>query len=386
MGTSINVLTINAGSSSVKLALFSAGSPASLPERLFESSATNVGQPAAAITALLDELDNKIPRHDVSAISHRVVHGGPKYNHPQIITDELKQELRALASFDPVHNPVALELINVLGQRFPDITQVACFDTAFFHDLPRVAQTMSLPRKYQAQGLRRYGFHGLSYTYLLSAFREMAGEAAANGRVIFAHLGSGASLAATKHGKPIDTTMSFTPASGILMSSRSGDLDPGIAWYLHRQDGMDLEEYNRMVNFESGLVGVSGLSADMLTLLQNEADDKRAAEAVDLFCYQVKKSIGALAATLDGVDSLIFSGGIGEQAPAIRWRICEGLDFLGVNLDQAANEQQAALISAPGSGVGVHVIPTDESLVMAELAIDLISKNPAGEPVDNGLN
>lgn len=369
----MSVLTINAGSSSIKLALFSAGSLTSLPERLFESSVADVGR--LAIETLLDRLADEGPDHNISVISHRIVHGGPKYDRPQVITGDLRRELQTLASFDPIHVPVALELIDILGQRFPGVTQVACFDTAFFHDLPRVAQIMPLPRKYEAHGLRRYGFHGLSYTYLLSAFQKMAGDVAANGRVIFAHLGSGASLAATRHGKPVDTTMGFTPASGVLMSSRSGDLDPGIVWYLHRQAGVDLEEYNHMVNFESGLLGVSELSADMLTLLQNEVGNGQAAEAVNLFCYQIKKSIGALAATLDGLDSLVFSGGIGEQAPAIRERVCEGLNFLGIKLDEAANQQQAALISAPDSKVGVHVIPTDESLVMAQQAVNLVSKS-----------
>ncbi len=377
MGTSINVLTVNAGSSSIKLALFSVGSSDSLPVRILQDSATNIDH-SSAITAMLDKLADTMREHTVSAICHRIVHGGPKYGRPQIITDEFKRELRELERFDPVHTPAAVSLIDALSLRFPDTIQVACFDTAFFHDVPRMAQIIPLPHSYEAHGLRRYGFHGLSYTYLLSAFRQKAGEVAADGRVIFAHLGSGASLAAIKGGKPVDMTMGFTPASGVMMSTRSGDVDPGIEWYLQRQAGIDSEAYNHMVNFESGLLGVSGLSGDMLNLLQNEAGNERAAEAVSLFCYQVKKSIGALAATLGGLDSLVFSGGIGEQAPAIRERICSGLDFLGIQLDGASNDNQADLISAAQSKVGVHVMPTDESLVMAQQTFDLVSKTSTG--------
>jgi acetate kinase len=409
VGTNVNILTINAGSSSIKLALFSAESSVASFERVLEASITDIGQSTAAlhvheppeaeptqqltvtdqtaaITVLLDWLADKMSRRAISAIGHRIVHGGPKYSQPQIITETLEQELQSMASFDPEHAQVTLHLINALRQRFPDIPQVACFDTAFFHDLPRVAQILPLPRKYEAQGLQRYGFHGLSYTYLLSAFREKAGEASANGRVIFAHLGSGASLAATHGGKPIDTTMSLTPASGLVMSSRSGDLDPGIVWYLHQQTAMSLEDYNHMVNFESGLLGVSGLSADMLTLLQNEAANEKAAEAVNLFCYQAKKSIGALAAALGGLNSLVFSGGIGEQAPVIRERICAGLDFLGIELDETNNKQQAALISSPHSKVGVHLIPTDEALVIAKQAMNIINHDTAQREDGNGLN
>ncbi len=402
-------MTINAGSSSIKLALFSTDSSDTSLERVLEASITDIGQSTAALCTheppeseqtqqlvvadqptamkiLLDWLIDKLSGRDISAISHRIVHGGPKYSQPEIISENLEKELQSLASLDPEHASVSLQLIDTLRQRFPDIPQIACFDTAFFHDLPRVAQIVPLPNKYEAQGLRRYGFHGLSYTYLLSAFQEAAGETAANGRIIFAHLGSGASLAAIHNGKPVDTTMSLTPASGLVMSSRSGDLDPGIAWYLHRQVDMSLENYNHMVNFESGLLGVSGLSSDMHTLLKNEATNERAAEAISLFCYQAKKSIGALVAVLGGLDSLVFSGGIGEQSPVIRERICKGLNFLGIELDATNNEQQASLISASHSGVGVHIIPTDEALVIAKQAINVINQDTIRVEDGNGLD
>lgn len=342
-----------------------------------ERAVTVTGQ-AAVIQTMLDVLSEKITTQDITAIGHRIVHGGPNYSEPRRITDELEQELQSLASFDPEHMPIELELIRTLRERFLDVPQIACFDTSFFHDLPKVAQLMPLPRQYQAQGLRRYGFHGLSYEYLLSAFRDVAGDVAANGRVIFAHLGSGASLAATHSGKPIDTTMGFTPASGIVMSTRSGDIDPGVAWYLHKQAGMSVEAYNHMVNFESGLLGVSGLSADMLTLLNNEAANQHAAEAVDLFCYQAKKAIGGLVASLGGVDSLVFSGGIGEQAPRIRSRICSGLGFLGIELDENSNAQHLECISSLSSRVGVHVIPTDEAQIIGKQTVGVMNAEQTG--------
>ncbi|PIZ62318.1 acetate/propionate family kinase [Candidatus Saccharibacteria bacterium CG_4_10_14_0_2_um_filter_52_9] len=394
MGTKSNILTVNAGSSSIKLDLFSINNSGGL-ERVLNAAITRIGQAGAllsvsrqddekqthqldgvdygsAIDHLVQWLVAEVPLEEIAAIGHRVVHGGPAHSQPELLTDDLERELSSLIAFDPGHAPAALQLINVLRQQFPDVPQMACFDTAFFHDMPRVAQQLPLPRKYEAQGLRRYGFHGLSYNYLLAAFGEMAGETAANGRVIFAHLGSGASLAATFGGQPVDTTMGFTSASGIMMSSRTGDLDPGIIGFLNQQGGLSIEDYGHMVNFESGLVGVSETSADMYTLLQAETTDERAAEAVNLFVYQVKKSIGALAASLGGLDSLIFSGGIGEQSPLIRQRVVEGLGFLGIELDDTANQQQAELISAPHSTAGVHVIATDEAQVIARQAKEIL--------------
>lgn len=379
MGTNIlNILSVNAGSSSIKLALFTADLGNQNAERTHETSIQDISDLTQAASAVKQWLDEVIPGQAIDAIGHRIVHGGPKHDKAELITNELMEELRSFTSFDPEHLPAEIELIYELGQQFPDTAHVACFDTAFFHDLPIQARLLPLPRKYEASGLRRYGFHGLSYSFLLSQFRNIAGEAAVNGRVIYAHLGSGASLAATHEAKPIDTTMSFTPASGIIMSSRSGDIDPGLVLYMQKRHGLDAEQFNHMVNFESGLLGVSELSASMLTLLQNESSNQKAAEAVELFVYQVRKSIGSLSAALGGLDSLVFSGGIGEQSSVLRGRICEGLGFLGIEIDQANNDQHSTLISTPGSRVGVHVIPTDEASIIIQQVCATLSTNMPG--------
>jgi acetate kinase len=242
---------------------------------------------------------------------------------------------------------------------------VACFDTAFHHDLPRVARMLPIPRRYEALGVRRYGFHGLSYAYLMGELASLAGTEVAQGRVILAHLGNGASLAAVHDGKPVDTSMSFTPTAGVPMSTRSGDLDPGLLWYLARTEGLDARQFNVMVNSQSGLLGMSETSSDMCDLLDREARDVRAAEAIALFCYQVRKWIGGFAAALGGLDTLVFAGGIGENAPLIRERICEGLGFLDIKLDQERNAENAALISTETGRVKVRVIRTDEALMIA---------------------
>jgi acetate kinase len=253
-----------------------------------------------------------------------------------------------------------------LQRRFPDLPQVACFDTAFHHELPRVAQLLPIPRRYEAQGVRRYGFHGLSYAFLMDEMARLAEPDAAHGRVILAHLGNGASLAAVHEGKPVDTSMSFTPTGGVPMSTRSGDLDPGLLWYLARTEGLDAKRFNEMVNFQSGLLGVSETSSDMRDLLDREMNDVRAAEAVALFCYQVKKWIGAFAAALGGLDTLVFAGGIGENGPAIRARICDGLEFLGIKLEQKRNEANEGVISAAAGRVAIRIIRTDEECMIAE--------------------
>jgi acetate kinase len=243
---------------------------------------------------------------------------------------------------------------------------VACFDTAFHHDLPRVARLLPIPRRFEAKGVRRYGFHGLSYAYLMKELTRLAGPEAAQGRVILAHLGNGASLAAVLGGKSQDTSMSFTPTAGVPMSTRSGDLDPGLHWYLARTEGLDPKAFNEMVNFQSGLLGISETSSDMRVLLDHETQDVRAAEAVALFCYEVKKRIGAFAAALGGLDTLVFAGGIGENAPVVRARICEGLEFLGIGIDEKRNASNEGLISSSAGRVSVRVIHTDEELMIAE--------------------
>jgi acetate kinase len=282
------------------------------------------------------------------------------------------EELLRLSAFDPEHLPEEIQLTEAFHRRFPDLPQVACFDTAFHHDLPRVALLLPIPRRYEAQGVRRYGFHGLSYAFLMGELARLAGTEVARGRVILAHLGNGASLAAVRDGKPVDTSMSFTPTAGVPMSTRSGDLDPGLVWYLARSEGLDAKQFNAMVNFQSGLLGVSETSSDMRDLLEHETQDVRAAEAVALFCYQVKKWIGAFAAALGGLDTLVFAGGIGENAPAVRARICDGLGFLGIELGEKRNTANEGVISVATSRVAVRVIRTDEEQMIAKTVCSVL--------------
>jgi acetate kinase len=381
------VLTINGGSSSIKFALFETGDPLrrilagrieriGLPEAALVVKGLNpaddftraVTAPnhTAAVEALMDWIEARIQRGELTAVGHRVVHGGAKYWDAQLITREMVADLRQLTPFDPEHLPEEILLTEAFHRRFPDLPQVACFDTAFHHDLPRVAQLLPIPRRHEAQGVRRYGFHGLSYAFLMEELGRVAGPEAAQGRVILAHLGNGASLAAVHRGQPVDTSMGFTPTAGVPMSTRSGDLDPGLVWYLARTEKMSPKQFNEMVNFQSGLLGVSETSSDMHDLLERQTQDVRAAEAVALFCYQVKKWIGAFAAALGGLDTLVFAGGIGEHAPTIRARICDGLGFLGIELEEKRNTANEGLISAAASRVAVRVICTDEEYMIAK--------------------
>jgi acetate kinase len=381
------ILTINGGSSSIKFALFEAGDP---PRRILEGGieriglaeaalrvkgpdqADNFSRPVAAtdhtkaVGALMDWIEERSGRDALTAVGHRVVHGGPKYSEPQQITAEMVEELHRLSPFDPEHLPEEILLTEAFHRRFPDLPQVACFDTAFHHDLPRVARLLPIPRRYEAQGVRRYGFHGLSYAFLMGELARLAGLEAAQGRVILAHLGNGASLAAVRDGKSIDTSMGFTPTAGVLMSTRSGDLDPGLVWYLARTEKMSAKQFNEMVNSQSGLLGISETSSDMHDLLERETMDVRAAEAIALFCYQVKKWIGAFAAALGGLDTLVFAGGIGENAHIVRARICDGLGFLGIELEEKRNAANEGVISAAAGRVAVRVIRTDEELMIAK--------------------
>ena len=380
------ILTINGGSSNIKFALFAANDAL---RRILAGSIERIGSPeaamrvkgqdpadsfsrsvpapdhTAAVSILMDWIEERLGRDALTAVGHRVVHGGPKYSEPQRITAEMVDELHRLSPFDPEHLPEEILLTEAFHRRFPDLPQVACFDTAFHHDLPRVARLLPIPRRYEAQGVRRYGFHGLSYAFLMGELARLAGTEAAQGRVILAHLGNGASLAAVRNGKSVDTSMGFTPTAGVPMSTRSGDLDPGLIWYLARTEGVDAKGFNEMVNHESGLLGVSETSSDLRDLLECETQDVRAAEALALFCYQVKKWIGAFAAALGGVDTLVFTGGIGENATVIRSRICEGLGFLGIELSEKRNTKSAGVISAAASQVTVRVIRTDEELMIA---------------------
>jgi acetate kinase len=380
------ILTINGGSSSIKFALFEA---ADSLRRILEGAIERIGLPAAslrvkgldqadnfsrsvkapdhtaAVATLMDWIEERGERGALTAVGHRVVHGGPKYSRPERIAPEMVRELRRLSPFDPEHMPEEILLIEAFQRRFPDLPQVACFDTAFHHDLPRVARLLPIPRRYEAQGVRRYGFHGLSYAFLMKELARVAGAEAAQGRVILAHLGNGASLAAVREGKSLDTSMSFTPTAGVPMSTRSGDLDPGLVWYLARTEQMSPKQFNEMVNSRSGLLGISETNSDMRDLLECEAQDVRAAEAVALFCYQVKKWIGAFAAALGGLDTLVFAGGVGENAPAVRARICAGLEFLGVEIEEKRNTANDGLISTAAGRVAVRVIHTDEEWMIA---------------------
>jgi acetate kinase len=320
----------------------------------------------AAVGALMDWIEKRSGREPLTAVGHRVVNGEPKYYKPQRITAEMIDELRRLSPFDPEHLPEEILLTEAFHRRFPDLPQVACFDTAFHHDMPRVAQMLPIPRRYEAQGVRRYGFHGLSYAFLMEELARLGDPSATTGRVILAHLGNGASLAAARYGKSVDTSMSFTPTAGVPMSTRSGDLDPGLVSYLARTEEMSAKQFNEMVTSHSGLLGISETSSDMRDLLDRETQDVRAAEAVALFCYQIKKWIGAFAAALGGLDTLVFAGGIGENAPAVRTRICDGLGFLGIGLDEHRNATNGGVISAPSSQVAIRVIRTDEACMIAE--------------------
>lgn len=388
------VLTINGGSSSIKFAVFEAGDSLrqilaggidqiGRPEAALRAEGVNaadsVSRPVsapdhtAAVSALMDWIAERPGRDEaLTAVGHRVVQGGPKYSEPQRLTAELIDELRRLSPFDPEHLPEEILLAEACRRRFPDLPQVACFDTAFHHDLPRVARLLPIPRRYEAQGVRRYGFHGLSYAFLMGELARLDRDAA-RGRVILAHLGSGASLAAVHDGKSVDTSMGFTPTAGVPMSTRSGDLDPGVLWYLARTERLDAKGLNEMVTRDSGLLGVSETSSDMRELLEHETQDVRAAEAVALFCYQLKKWIGAFAAALGGLDTLVFAGGIGEHAPAVRARACEGLRFLGIELDETRNAANEGVISAAASPVVVRVIRTDEERMIAESVCRVLS-------------
>jgi acetate kinase len=381
----VHILTINGGSSSIKFALYQIGEPLvrmlhgkidriGLPDTSLEFndpirnqqgiSSFVASDPKSAANFLIDWFERQHGFASVKAIGHRVVHG-MKHTEPMLATQELLDELHRIVPFDPEHLPREIELIEAFRQRRPKLPQVACFDTAFHHTMPRVAKLLPIPRRYDAQGVQRYGFHGLSYAYLMQELERLAGTQAANGRVILAHLGNGASLAAVRDGRSMDTTMGLTPAAGLMMSTRSGDIDPGLVSFLARSERMTAEQFDRMINRESGLLGISETSSDMRDLLAREAHDIRAAEAVALFCYQTKKGIGAYAAALGGLDTLVFAGGIGENAPPVRLRICADLGFLGIELDELRNAENAQVISADTSRVVVRVIRTDEELMIA---------------------
>lgn len=382
------ILSINGGSSSIKFALFN--NEPSLP-LVFEGRMEKIGQKEArfwvksptqqdtidtalsapdmqtSVQVLVEWIKNHTGHDAIAAIGYRVVHGGPKYSDPTVITDEMLTELEALIPFDPEHMPGNIQLIHTLRSHYPTALHIACFDSAFHRDVPAVARFLAIPRSFEKHGVRRYGFHGLSYASILEKLKETEGDAIAGRKIIIAHLGSGASLVAIQDGKSIDTSMSFTPASGIPMSTRSGDIDPGLFLFLSQTMGFDAKKIDEVLNQESGLLGLSETSANMDDLLKNETNDPRAREAVSFFCYHVKKWIGAYAAALGGLDMLVFTGGIGEQAPEIRLRICEHLEFLGISLDRSQNERNEGIISMPTGRVKICTMHSDEELMIARL-------------------
>jgi acetate kinase len=383
------VLTVNSGSSSIKFALFTCGES---PERVMHGALTGIGTSGAALTsdlrgasasALGDEgadhpsaarhlvswLEPHLAHRAPAAIVHRLVHGGDRFHEATRITPSVLDALRQLVPLAPNHLPDELALIDAFARVRPATTQVACFDTAFHHEMPEVSRTLAVPA---TPGIRRYGFHGLSYGYLLDRLKHDIG-AAAGGRIVMAHLGNGASLAAVRDGRCMDTSMGLTPAGGLVMSSRTGDIDPGLIVHLARRYQLSIDAMDEMLTQQSGLLAISACSGDMQKLLTLETSNAAARLAVDVFCYQLRKWIGAFAAALGGLDTLVFAGGIGEHAPAVRERTCEPLAFLGIRLDRARNAANAAVISADAAPVTVRVIPTDEALMMAREACALLS-------------
>jgi acetate kinase len=378
-----HILTLNAGSSSLKYALFersrdsarSSGSECSpaLPDgtlaRTLSGKVERIGSQAPdharALETVLGEIEARAGLGSVDAVGHRIVYGGEAFQASTSITAGVVSELRRLCELDPDHLPAEIAIIEAFRARSPSTPQVACFDTAFHRTLPRVARLLPIPRRYEASGVRRYGFHGISYQFLSEELARVAGDGVARGRVVMAHLGSGSSLAATYEGRCIDTTMGFTPNSGVPMGTRCGDLEPGVVIHLLRSERLGADDLDEILSHRSGLIGISETSSDMRDLLARESSDARAADAVALFCYQVRKSIGSLAAALGGLEVLVFAGGIGENAPEVRARIARGLEHLGVRLDEARNASSSPLVSSDASACSVRVIRTDEEAVIA---------------------
>ncbi len=388
-------LSVNGGSSSIKFSLYQADAQTRILAGRIDGIATphgkltidasrksdcvsrpvTVADHPAATKMLLEWLRERSELPLIAGVGHRVVHGGPTYSEPTRITPAVIAALRKLSPFDSEHLPDEIRLIEALRREFPGLPQIACFDTAFHQTMPRVARVLPLPRRFEAQGLRRYGFHGLSYAYLMQQLAQLAGAQAAQGRIVLAHLGNGASMAAVRDGRGMDTSMAFTPTAGLVMGTRCGDLDPGIVAFLSRTEGMSVSRIEHLLNHESGLLGLSETSSDVKALLADEANDVRAAEAVELFCYQAKKWLGAYSAALGGLDTVVFSGGIGEHSSVVRARICSGLGFLGIELDELHNAAHRPIISVDGSKVTVRVIPTDEELMIAQ-AVRLLVDSP----------
>jgi acetate kinase len=359
----MRVLVLNSGSTSVKVAIFDAGQP-----RRFSVTGRGAG------ASLLDRIGAEVDWQSLAAVGHRVVHGGERHTRPCRIDDTVLADVRALSPYDPTHLPAQLALIEEISRLRPDLPQIACFDTAFHASLPAVARMLPLPRRLYQGGVRRYGFHGLSYQWAVDEVARRWGPAAAGGRLVLAHLGGGASLAAVRDGRSVDTTMGFSPAGGLPMGTRSGDVDPGVVAYLARSEGLTAEGFAALASAESGLLGISGISGDLRVLAERSATDPHAAQAIALFCYEVKKGIGAYAAALGGIDRLVFTGGIGEHDAGVRARICEGLGFLGIVLDQQRNARHAPVISAAQAPVAVEVVAADEERMVMQGVLEVLGR------------
>lgn len=313
-----------------------------------------------AIDALCDEMKRQaVP--DADAVGHRVVHGGANHIAPERVTPDLIADLERLVPYAPNHMPGAIAGMRAIASRFPNLPQVACFDTAFHRKMPQVAERFALPSALYDEGLRRYGFHGISCEYVMHTLGPSRPA-----KIVIAHLGNGASMTAVRDGVGIDTSMGFTPMGGFMMGTRSGDLDPGVLLYLMKEKRLDARQIEDLVDQRAGLLGVSGISSDMKTLLDRRESDPAAAIAIEMFCYQLRKQIGAFAAAMNGLDLLVFAGGIGERAPAIRAEVCNGLTHLGLALHPALNASNAGIISQSSSPCTVRVIPTNENLMIAK--------------------
>ena len=382
------ILCINVGSSSCKFALYSiSGVDESL---VAEGEADRIGSRGGKIRIyeatgrLLAETDHELARLQIAvdvmlaeferlklpsfeAVGHRIVHGGQHHVAPERVTPALLADLKNLIPFAPLHMPGGIEGIEAVAARHPKLPQVVCFDTAFHRGLPERAERLPLPRELYDEGVRRYGFHGISYEYILQAL-----GAEVPTRLIIAHLGNGASMAALKDGHPFDTTMGLTPSGGFMMGTRPGDLDPGVILYLHKEYGYDDARLSNLLNRESGLLGVSGRSSDVKTLLDGRATDGAAGLAIEMFCYQIRKTIGSLTAALSGLDMLVFTGGIGEHAALVRAEVCQGLAHLGIEIDAHCNDSNEDTISAANSRCAVRVIPTNENLMVARHTARLV--------------
>ncbi len=396
------VLTLNAGSSSIKFSLFEVGGPASGVSKLVSrGEVEGIGSephfvvrdlagailaeqrwpdPKQAFASLLEAViswaEGHLGANKLIAVGHRVVHGGADHYRPERVTAALLDALDRLTPLAPLHEPHNLAPIRAIAAARPNLPQVACFDTAFHHTMPKVATRFALPQEYERAGVRRYGFHGLSYEYIAGRLREIAPKLA-KGRVIAAHLGNGASLCAMLAGQSVDTTMGFTALDGLVMGTRSGNLDPGVILYLEQERDLSAKQVETLLYEQSGLLGVSGgLASDMRTLLAS--DDPHAKEAIELFVYRIAREISALTSSLEGLDGLVFTAGIGEHAPEIRERVCARLGWLAIALDAEANRRNAALISTPDSGVAVHVIPTDEEAMIVHHTLDVTRRGAAG--------